>query len=343
MVEKISSLDDGYVAGDLSIYPEAVDDRADLHIVTNNAQTTLKQTLSFTGSRIIVNDASSFPQQGLLRIGTEPGVPGSYELIWYDSRTNGVFSDLHRGFAKSRQNRWSIGSPVIHGVMAEHHNTLRDALLNIETNLGVEEQPVEGSLNYILQSLEEKWLAPRAIFRANPVVGPPPLKVTFHNFTLGHSLRFLWDFGDGTTSTDRSPNHTYLTEGHYTVRLDVVTELGGTGITTKAAYIIVDEEQIKPFFYVVPKDGGPKAYSIETATELGVSPTTFSFVDQTDGDIMQRYWAFGDGEKDVELDPNIHTIEHIYQQPGTYEPSLLVVFESTLGKRGVLTEQIVVL
>ena len=35
------------------------------------------------------------------------------------------------------------------------------------------------------------------------------------------TLRYLWDFGDGTTSTDKNPNHTYATSGIHKVSLQV--------------------------------------------------------------------------------------------------------------------------
>lgn len=40
-----------------------------------------------------------------------------------------------------------------------------------------------------------------------------------------------WDFGDGTTSTDQNPMHTYLEEGVYTVSLQVTNELGEDSAT----------------------------------------------------------------------------------------------------------------
>lgn len=38
---------------------------------------------------------------------------------------------------------------------------------------------------------------------------------------LGYSLHYVWDFGDGTSSTDQYPNHTYAVAGYYTVCLTV--------------------------------------------------------------------------------------------------------------------------
>ena len=69
-MSRISSLDVGYETGDLSVYPEALDDKEILYEAKNNAKTTLKQALSYNAKFIIVDDASSFPEKGLIRIGS---------------------------------------------------------------------------------------------------------------------------------------------------------------------------------------------------------------------------------------------------------------------------------
>lgn len=345
-----SSLDIGYTSGDLSVYPEAKDTKDTLYEVRNNAETQLRQTLSYNGKYIVVDDTSNFPPQGLLRVGPPAGQAGAAELIYYASKTTGIFRGLVRGFAGSRQNPWPVGSWVANAVMAEHHNAIKDAVIQIEKNLGVEENPEEGSLNQILKSQETRFLAPKALFRAHRIEGPPPLKVRFQNFSTGPLVRYLWDFGDGTTSVEKNPIHTYQAEGVYSVQLNVITSLGAQGITFKRNYITVDEEAKSPFFYVLPYQG----YSKETAEDLNIEPTTFNFVDQTDGDITQRYWIFDgagtvndeesiDGNSFPVFDPNIHTVNYVYDKPGTYTPSLLILFENQNLKRSFLKEEILVL
>ena len=48
-----------------------------------------------------------------------------------------------------------------------------------------------------------------------------PLTVHFSDKTLIKPDSWLWDFGDGTTSTEQNPTHTYSTSGLYTVSLKV--------------------------------------------------------------------------------------------------------------------------
>ena len=47
------------------------------------------------------------------------------------------------------------------------------------------------------------------------------------------TLSYLWDFGDGTTSTQKNPLHTYTTAGYYEVALTVTDDDGGSDTDTK--------------------------------------------------------------------------------------------------------------
>ncbi len=338
MANQISTLDTGYVAGDLSLYPQAKDTKASLYEAKNGSVTSLRQSLTFNSKFVIVDDTSSFPANGIIHVGRNPGEAGAGELVYYGKKTATVFKDLIRGFAGSRQSYWTAGAPVTSGVMAEHHNALKDAVLKIERNLGVITFPNPASLNGILTAQENRFLAPRPVFRAYPSKGSPPLKVRFQNFTTGSPVRYLWDFGDGTTSVEKSPIHTYLTEGVYTVRLNIITSTGAQGIVTKNNYITVSNEQKQPFFYVLPAQGD----SEETALENSTDATEFGFVDQTDGAIAERYWIFGDGTTLNVADPNVHTATHTYAKPGVYEPSLMVIFANQTLKRIFLVDKITV-
>ena len=340
-VDRISSRDSGYETGDLSLFPLALDDKDSLYEAKNNAETTLRQTLTYNSNIIIVEDATGFPDKGQLRVGPPHGVPGSAELIYYEKRTGNTFQNLKRGFAGSRRNYWPARTTfVTSAVKADHHNAVKDALINMEIDLGVREFPEEESLNGILKYQEVRFLAPKPLFRASRLKGPPPHKVTFQNFTTGHIARYLWDFGDGGTSLEKSPQHTYLTEGTYTVKLNVITSTGAQGIATKIDYITVNSDESIPFFYV---DDVSNPYSVKTATQLSESPKEFLFVDQTDGEIVQRNWLFGDGESYTEEDADVHQITHIYQEPGEYTVTLLDIFSNGRLKKIELPTTLVVL
>lgn len=60
---------------------------------------------------------------------------------------------------------------------------------------------------------------PEADFTAIPLSGEEYLEVQFTNTTTGEWTNLLWDFGDGSTSTEENPSHVYTSIGTYTVTL----------------------------------------------------------------------------------------------------------------------------
>jgi PKD repeat protein len=54
----------------------------------------------------------------------------------------------------------------------------------------------------------------------------------FIDYSTGNPTAWLWDFGDGTTSTEQNPEHTYGSEGQYTVRL-TATKNGSQSVSSK--------------------------------------------------------------------------------------------------------------
>lgn len=76
------------------------------------------------------------------------------------------------------------------------------------------------------------------------------LKVTFSN-TSTSSTDYLWDFGDGETSTELEPIHTYPAEGTYTVVLTSSDKLGVISTSTMEVTLV------DPMVYIPPiKEGG---------------------------------------------------------------------------------------
>ena len=67
------------------------------------------------------------------------------------------------------------------------------------------------------------------------------LAVQFANASIadGATVSFHWDFGDGATSSDKTPTHTYAAAGTYTVTLEVVA--GALAATKSQAVVTVDD------------------------------------------------------------------------------------------------------
>ncbi len=64
--------------------------------------------------------------------------------------------------------------------------------------------------------------------------------VFFQDYTANGPTAWLWEFGDGNTSTFRNPTHTYTNNGNYTVKLTTTNAYGSNDIT-KASYITINK------------------------------------------------------------------------------------------------------
>ncbi len=78
--------------------------------------------------------------------------------------------------------------------------------------------------------------APLAAFSATPRSGRAPLEVAFADLSADHPTAWLWDFGDGATSSERHPVHVYADGGAYDVGL-VATNAQGSGSYTEVAAV----------------------------------------------------------------------------------------------------------
>lgn len=63
--------------------------------------------------------------------------------------------------------------------------------------------------------------------------------VSFSDLSINGATSWLWDFGDGNTSTDQNPTHTYADEGFYTVTLTATNNFG-SNVVSQNNYITVD-------------------------------------------------------------------------------------------------------
>jgi hypothetical protein len=71
--------------------------------------------------------------------------------------------------------------------------------------------------------------APVASFKAAPVAGAP-LSVRFTDQSQ-FATSWLWNFGDGATSTEQNPSHQYPSRGNFTVTLTTANSSGSSSVT----------------------------------------------------------------------------------------------------------------
>ncbi|MCJ7570727.1 MAG: PKD domain-containing protein [Candidatus Thermoplasmatota archaeon] len=123
----------------------------------------------------------------------------------------------------------------------------------------------------------------------------------------GWITAWLWNFGDGKTSTSQNPTHKYTNSGTFTVSLQVTDDDGSSIPTSKTLTVIQNIKPIADFIYPL--------------SNLKVNES-IQFTDNSqdsDGTIVEWSWNFGDGVTSTYQNP-----KHWYTKTGSYPVTLQV-------------------
>ncbi len=159
-----------------------------------------------------------------------------------------------------------------------------------------------GCHDTIIKSNYVQTVNPAANYIPPPTTtGCAPLTAQFTDGAIG-GTSWLWDFGDGITSSSQNPVHTYLREGIFTVSLTTTSAGGGCA-------------QSMNNFSTFNVQGG-KAKFLHTATVC--PPYIASFTDSS-VNAVSWVWDFGDGTNSTLQNPS-----HTYNSPGYHSVSLTI-------------------
>lgn len=115
-------------------------------------------------------------------------------------------------------------------------------------------------------------VCPVADFALDPKSGCAPLTVRFTDRSTSVPTSWLWNFGDGSTSAERNPVHTYDNPGRYLVSL-TVTNAGGSDTRASANYLGVlattPPHSISLVELRFDEGAGPVAYDVSTNQNHG--------------------------------------------------------------------------
>jgi gliding motility-associated-like protein len=132
-----------------------------------------------------------------------------------------------------------------------------------------------------------------------------PIDIDFTNSSVeSGTVTYTWDFGDGQTSTEKSPRHKYLSNGAYTVTLVAVTSSGCSDTVIKKNLIVLGNTQTQ---FTLPGSicVGEPFFPINTSAPVPGSVR----------------WDFGDGSASANASP-----QKSYTNAGTYTVKLVNYF-----------------
>jgi PKD repeat protein len=142
---------------------------------------------------------------------------------------------------------------------------------------------------------------PFAAFNIPQFSNCAPFSVPFNNISNQGAINYLWNFGDGSTSTLYAPTHTYTSPGSFTVSLIAYNAAGCSDTLVRDGYVTV----INPTVNYTSVD-----------TLVGCAPYNVAMSDSTFG-ASSWLWNFGDGTQST-----LRNATHTYSQSGIYTITL---------------------
>lgn len=155
--------------------------------------------------------------------------------------------------------------------------------------------------------------------------------ISFFDNSTGSPTSWLWDFGDGNTSTQKNPTHAYGKIGGYTVNL-TVKNANGSHTISKYGYVLMG----------IKEEAATPAYFSSDVTS-GKAPLTVTFLDDLDAQLpnypIWREWDFGDGTVQTYVvddnDSATPYATHTYEKPGKYTVTLSM---DNRGGKSIITK-----
>ena len=135
-----------------------------------------------------------------------------------------------------------------------------------------------------LDAGNEQYLLPVAFFEGQNQLGTTSFDFTDHSYYS--PTEWAWDFGDGNTSTEQNPSHTYADEGTYEVCL-TASNVHGSGVFCKNIHVVLLSAPAADFTF--------------TTNNLEAI-----FTDLSENAPTEWAWDFGDGNTSTQQNPT-HT------------------------------------
>ena len=216
---------------------------------------------------------------------------GTYDNLVPDPDSQRFYDDDWRKLVQVEGPGYKLGTEVLYSLIK-----------------GLDDPSVDDNYVHIQFTVSDKSCLVGTDFDADRTYGNKPLTIRFTDKSF-QATSWLWDFGDGTTSTEQNPIHTFTEEGRYTISL--TTNGDDKGKAVKNDYIRVAKGPTAKFVFA-PKD-----------VTVGIE---VQFTDLSSGNPTSWLWQFGDGSSSPLQSP-VYT----YLTPGVYTVMLTVSDENGIS------------
>jgi PKD repeat protein len=344
----------------MSNYPTSLDTDAELHLVHDSLRVKLAEDYNPGDVSLTVDDTAAlakFPPTGIITLTEQCNFDVTLRAISFTytgkSSTGFVGLELLPEFTDVAKPKRLTN--VTMNVVADHHNSLKDALINIEEFAGkrgdISTTPLTGSMEARINYLRKLVLKPKAWLTVNSRVGIVPFTISIKDLSLRAPTQYVYDFGDSTTQTlnfafvpgqaegtaDVAPTpgdvtKTYTVPGVYDLTL-TVTNPYGTDTIVLPNYI--QARTLAPDEATIEFDPSPTQQLIggvlKTKANVPVDMAVLDNGEQSSDPIVSYSWSMSD---DVPHSSGSHA-EGLWSLGGLYDIKLRA--NSTFGSFRITT------
>ena len=250
-------------------------------------------TITFPGvgeyeGRMIINEGLACADTADIKVNVFPDIESDFEFD-YDTCFGSPVQFIDKSYTGSGEMtdwQWDFGDGLGSSELQIPNYLYPDPGDHV-VNLSVTD--INQCTAEITKSIAYYPVPPFLVVEPSSFFGCTPAQVAFNNLSspIDSTYSIQWDFGDGGTSNDLSPTHTYQDPGLYTVSVDITSPIG---CNIKTGF--VDWIQIKES----PRAGF--GYSPERPTSFN---STVAFFDES---INANAWQWTFGEEGTAFDRN---------------------------------------
>jgi PKD repeat protein len=279
----------------MTIYPRDYDNESTLRHVKNDASSILVSEYIPGNDFLTVENPIAFNADGgyvtIYSMSKGPDINNRTSSFKYENVVGNKLTGIMP--TKNGEIQRESGSKIVSNVMAEDRNELVDSIINLQKEIGNLGTKDVGSVEWFANMISQKIKKPRPWFSISPerqVLYGTPVKFTDLTSRLQYwqVISWLWDFGDGGTSTERNPSHSYQNPGLYTVSLKVINDYGEGSVTIKNAILVMGEAPHEAEIILTPQN----AIVGETAVVARATP-----IENEHNPVESVSWEVGDGSK----------------------------------------------
>jgi PKD repeat protein len=218
-----------------------------------------------------------------------------------------IFTDTSKGSGIT-SSTWVIGTRTFTGTEVRFTAASPgDVTVSHMVTNAAGSNEVKGVVHFVARQL------PTAQFSVGTATAGSP--VQFTDQSTGSPTRWRWDFGDGTTSTEQSPAHTFARSGSMTVTLWASNQFGESSPTSRT--VVVDPAAPQPKIQIT---SGQAAAATPTTPITVRQNTAVQLTDAgATADITSWDWNFGDST----AKGTGQNVSHTWSQVGTYSVVLI--------------------